>query len=131
LAVIESDLTPERIRSAAARVDQRLFEFTLAAAGDDDLSSGLDDLVRGRQHEVDALLVHEAGDQAENRSARQRQAELLADIFRIRPLAFPVAGTKRLRQLGADPRIPAFVAPVQDAGALGGVGAAANQALYT
>ena len=101
----------------------------LAAAGDDDLAAGRDDLVGGGQHEVDALLVHQAGDQAENRAARQRQAELLADVIGIGLLAFPVAGAERLRQLGADARIPALVDAVQDAGQLRRVGALAQQAL--
>jgi len=34
-------------RPAAVRVDQRLFDLGLAAAGNDDLPAGLDDLVRG------------------------------------------------------------------------------------
>ena len=129
LAVIEADGDPDRIRPAAVRIDQRLLDIRLAAAGDDDLSAGLDDLVGGGQHEVDALLMHEAGDQAENRPARYRKAELVADIIGIRALAFPVAGAERLRQLRADPRIPAFVDAVQYAGQLRGVGAAAQQAL--
>ena len=54
------------------RIDQRLFDLGLAAAGDDDLPAGLDDLVRGCQHEVDAFLMNEAGHQAENRAARYR-----------------------------------------------------------
>ena len=100
----------------------------LAAAGHHDLSAGLDDLVGGRQHEVDALLVHQTGDQAEQRTARQRQAELLADVIGVRLLAFPVAGGKGLRQLRAGAGIPAFVDAVQDAGQLRGVRAALQQA---
>ena len=128
LSVVETDGDPDRIRPAAVRIDQRLLDLGLAAAGDDDLAAGLDDLVGGGQHEVDALLMHQAGDQAENRTARQRQAELLADIIRVGVLAFPVARAKRLRQLGADPRIPAFVDAVQYPRQLRGVGAAAQQA---
>ena len=82
-------------------------------AGDDDLPAGLDDLVRGGQHEVDAFLMNETGDEAENRATRQRQTELLADVIRVRTLAFPVPGAKRLGQLGAYPGIPAFVDAVQ------------------
>ena len=129
LAVVEADRDPDRIGPAAMRIDQRLLDLGLAAAGDDDLAAGLDDLVGGRQHEIDALLMNQAGDQAENRTARQRQAELLADVIGIGALAFPVAGAERLRQLRADPRIPAFVDAVQYPGQLRGVGAAAKQAL--
>jgi hypothetical protein len=108
LAVIEADGDPDRIRPAAMRIDQRLFDRGLAAAGDDDLSAGLDDLVRGRQHEIDAFLMNQTGNKAENRTARQRQTELLADVIGVRALAFPVARAKRLRQLRADPRDPSF-----------------------
>ena len=88
----------------------------LAAAGDDNLSAGLDDLVGGMQHEVDALLVHEPGNQTENRTARHRETELLADVIGVGLLALPVAGAERLGQLCAGARIPAFVDAVQDAG---------------
>ena len=73
--------------------------------------------------------MNQAGDQAEDRPARYREPELLADIIGIGALAFPVAGAERLRQLRADPRIPAFVDAVQDPGQLRGVGALAQQAL--
>ena len=66
--------------------------------------------------------MNEAGDQAENRAARYREPELLADIVRVRLLAFPVAGAERLRQLGTRPRIPAFVDPVQYPCLLRGIG---------
>ena len=127
-AVVEADRDADRIRPAAMRVDQRLLDLGLAAAGDDDLAAGLDDLVGGRQHEVDALLVHEPGDQTEDRTARHRQPELLADVVGIGLLALPVAGAERLRQLRAEARIPAFVDAVQDAGQLRGVGAMPKQA---
>ena len=100
----------------------------LAAAGHHDLPAGLDDFVGGGQDEVDALLVNQAGDQAEQRTARQRQAELLADVVGIRLLAFPVAGAEGLRQMRAGAGIPAFVDAVQDAGQLRGVRAALQQA---
>ena len=101
----------------------------LAAAGHHDLSAGLDDLVGGGQYEIDALLMNQAGDQAENRPARQRQAELLADVIGVGLLALPIAGAERLRQLRAGARIPAFVDAVQDAGQLRGVRAEPQQAL--
>src|SRR3984885_14672574 len=129
LALIEADRAPDRVGSATAGIDQGLFDLGLAAAGDDDLSAGIDDLVRGRQHEVDAFLVNETGHEAEDRAARQRQTELLADIVRIGALAFPVSRAKRLRQLGADARIPALVDAVQYPGQLLGIGAAAKQTL--
>src|ERR1700730_15866449 len=72
--------------------------------------------------------MHETGDQTEYRAARQRQTELLADVIRVGLLALPVAGAKRLRQLGADPGIPGFVDAVQYARQLFGIGAAAEQA---
>ena len=53
----------------------------------------------------------------------------MADVVRVRPLAFPIPRAERLRQLGADPRIPAFVDPVQYARQLRGVRATAKQAL--
>src|SRR5712671_3056606 len=53
----------------------------------------------------------------------------MADIVRVGLLAFPIAGAKRLRQLGADPRIPAFVDAVQDARQLRRVRATTKQAL--
>ena len=123
--------TPIGIRPAAVRVDQRLFELRLAAAGDDDLSAGIDDLVGRRQHEIDALLVHQPGDQTEDRPARHRKPELAADIIGVGPLAVPVAGAERLRQLGAEARIPALVDAVQDAGQLRGVGTDAQQAFQS
>jgi len=36
--------TPDCVRPAAVRIDQCLFDLGLAAAGDDDLPAGLDDL---------------------------------------------------------------------------------------
>src|SRR4030081_96562 len=113
LTVIEADRDPDRVRSAAMRLDQRPFDLGLAAPGHDHLSCRLAALVRRRQHEIDALLMNQSGNEAENRTARQCETELLADVVRIGPLAFPVACAKRLRQLGADPRIPAFVDAVQ------------------
>ena len=43
--------------------------------------------------------MDETGDEAENRTAKYGQSELLADVVRIRLLAFPIAGAERLRQL--------------------------------
>src|ERR1700731_979258 len=93
------------------------------------IASGLEDLVGSRQHEIDALLMNQPRHEAEDRAARQRQAELLADVIGVRLLALPVAGGKRLRQLRTDPRIPAFVDAVQYSRQLLGIGAAAQQAL--
>src|SRR3984893_14305317 len=104
LPVVETDGDPDRIRPAAVRIDQGLLNLRLAAAGDDDLPSGLDDLVSGGQHEIDAFLMNEAGHEAEDRTAGQRQTELLADVVRVGSFALPVARSKRLRQLRADPR---------------------------
>src|SRR5260370_37668381 len=73
--------------------------------------------------------MNETGNQAENRTAGQRQTELLADVVRVRTLAFPIPGAKRLRQLGAHPRIPAFVDPVQYPRQLCRMGAASEQTL--
>src|SRR5665647_2708050 len=73
--------------------------------------------------------MNETGNEAENRAAGQRQTELLADVIGVRSLAFSVSRAERLRQLGADPRIPAFVDAVQYARQLLGIGAAAKQAL--
>ena len=50
---------------------------------------------------------------------------MLADIVGVGLLAFPVAGAEWLRQLRADPRIPAFVDAVQYSRQLRFVGAAA------
>ena len=124
LGVVEADGDADRVRPAAVRIDQRLFDLGLAAAGHHDLSAGLDDFVGGGQDEIDALLVHQAGDKAEQRSARQRQAELLADVIGIGLLAFPIAGGEGLRQMRAGAGVPAFVDAVQDAGQLRGVRAA-------
>src|SRR5258708_37967510 len=73
--------------------------------------------------------MSETGNQAENRTAGCREAELMAGVIRVRPFAFPVPRAERLRQLGADPRIPAFVDAVQYARKLLGIGTAAKQAL--
>ena len=108
LRVVEADGDRDRVRPAAMCVDQRLLDRGLARAGDDDLPAGVDDLVGGRQHEIDALLMHETRDQAEDRPARQRQPELLADIVRVRLLALPVAGAEGLRQLRRRSAGPSF-----------------------
>ncbi|MBA7615195.1 hypothetical protein ES703_22473 [subsurface metagenome] len=123
LAVVESDRDADRVGPPPVRLHQGIFDRRLAAAGDDDLPAGLDDLVRRRKHEIDALLVHETSDEAEDRPARDRQPELLADIVGIGLLAFPVAGPEGLRQLGAVAGIPAFIDAVQDSRELMGVGA--------
>ena len=128
LSVIEADGDPDRIRPAAMRIDQCLLDLRLTAAGHHDLPAGLDDLVGGGQYEVDALLVNQAGDQAENRPARQRQAKLLADVIGVCLLALPIAGAKRLRQLRAGARIPAFVDAVENASQLRGVRTEPEQA---
>src|ERR1700744_3271810 len=73
--------------------------------------------------------MNEARHQSEDRPARQREPELLAHIVGGRPLAFPVAGAEWLRQLRADPRVPAFVDAVQYPRQWRGVGAPAQQAL--
>src|ERR1039458_5286124 len=127
LAVVETDGDPDRIRSAAVRIDQCLLDIGLTAAGHDDLPAGFDDLVRGGQYQIDAFLMNETSNEAENRAARQRQTELLADVIRVCALAFPVPGAERLRQLGAHSRIPAFVDAVQYSRQLLGIGAAAKQ----
>ncbi len=113
------------------RVDQGLLERRLAGAGDHDLPAGVDDLVGRRQHEVDALLVHESRDDAEHRAAGDREPELLAHVIRIGSLAGPVAGAELLGELGAGTRVPALVDAVEDAGELGGVRAQAKQALQS
>jgi len=48
LAVIKPDDDADRIRPAAMRIDQRPLEMRLTAAGHDDLSAGIDNLIRGR-----------------------------------------------------------------------------------
>src|SRR6202795_1120994 len=73
--------------------------------------------------------MNETGNKAENRTAGQRQTELLADVVRVRTLAFPIPGAKRLCQLGAHPWIPAFVDAVQYPRQLCGIGAASEQTL--
>src|SRR6478735_3939828 len=73
--------------------------------------------------------MNEAGNQTENRAAGHRQAELMADVIGICALAFPVPGTKWMRQLRAHARVPALVDPVQYARQLFGIGAAAKQPL--
>jgi hypothetical protein len=72
--------------------------------------------------------MHQTSDKTEDRTARQRQPKLLADVVGVGLLALPIAGAERLRQLRAEARIPAFIDPVQDAGELRSVGAAAQQA---
>src|SRR5258706_8526548 len=73
--------------------------------------------------------MHETGNEAKDRTAGQRQTKLLSDVIRVRTLAFPVPRAERLRQLGADPRIPAFVDAVQYSRQLLGIGAAPKQTL--
>jgi len=111
------------------RLDKRFLELRFPAAGHDDLSASGNDAVGGRQHEVNALLMNKAGDEAKERSARQRKAKLLPHAIGVCTLRLPVARTERPRQLRADFRIPALVYAVQDSGELRGVGAAAKQAL--
>jgi hypothetical protein len=94
LAVIEADRDPERIGPPAMRVEQCLLEDVLASAGNDDLPAAINDLVGDGQHEVDALLMHEARDQCEHRAAGDRKSELRAKIVGVGALAVPVARTK-------------------------------------
>src|ERR1700737_5547104 len=108
LAGVEADGYPNRVRSAAAGIDQGLLGFGLAASGDDNLSAGFDDLVGGRQYEIDAFLMNQARDKAEDRTAGHGQSKLLADVICVGLLAVRVAGAKRLRQLRAESRIPAY-----------------------
>ena len=82
------------------RVNEGLFDLRFAAAGDDDLSAGINDLIGGGQYQIDAFLMNEARDQPENRAARQRQSELLADVIGVRAFAFPVSRAEWLRQFG-------------------------------
>ena len=111
------------------RIDQRPLDFGFAAAGDHNLAAGFDDLVGRRQHEVDALLVNQTRHQREDRPARYRKPELLADIIRVGPFAFPIAGAELLRQLRAGLRIPALVDAVQYSCQLPGIGANPQQTL--
>ena len=71
--------------------------------------------------------MHQTGNKAKQRTARQRQAELPADVIGVRLLTFPIAGGEGLRQLRAGAGIPAFVNAVQDAGQLRGVRATLQQ----
>ncbi len=103
----------------------------LAGAGDHDLTAGLDDLVGRREHEIDPLLVHQPRDDAEDRTARQRQPELPADIIGIGALADPVAGAKGLRELRISSRVPALIDAVQDPGQLMGVRPDPQQAFHS
>src|ERR1700737_1919252 len=73
--------------------------------------------------------MHKTGNEAEDRTAGQRQTELLANVIRVRTLAFPVSRAKRLGQLGAGPRVPAFVDAVQYSRQLLGIRAAPKQTL--
>src|SRR6185503_7182734 len=114
LAVIETDGDADRIRPATVRIDQRPLDFRFAAAGDDDLTAGFDDLVGRRQHEVDALLVNQTRHQRKNRSARYRKPELLAHIIRVGAFTLPIDGAELLRELRTGARVPAFVDAVQD-----------------
>src|ERR1700758_1644181 len=69
-----------RAWGAGGAIDQPLLKLRPARARHHDLPAGLDDLVRRGKHEVNALLVHEPRDEAEDRAARHGKAELLADI---------------------------------------------------
>ena len=129
LSVVESDGDADRIRPAAMGFNECLFDMRLAAAVDDDLPAGLDDLIGGGQHEIHAFLVHETGNEAEDRPAGQCQAKLLAHVIRVGALAFPIPRAKPLRQVGAGSGIPAFVDAVQYARQLRSIGATAEQAL--
>ena len=72
--------------------------------------------------------MNEAGDEAKERSARQRKAKLLPHVIGVLALRLPVARAELPRQLRADFRVPALVDAVQDSGELRCVGAAAKQA---
>lgn len=67
--------------------------------------------------------MHQAGNEAKDRTAGDRKAELLADVIGIGPLAFPIAGSEGVGKLRTRARIPALVDAVQDACQLRGVGA--------
>ena len=77
LAIVEADGDADGVGAAAMRLDQSLLDRGLAGAGDHDLAAGIDDLVGGRQHEVDALLMHQSRDEAEDRPARHRKPNCL------------------------------------------------------
>src|SRR3974377_2192695 len=74
--------------------------------------------------------MHQSRDQGEDRTARYRKPELLANIIGIGALAVPVSGRERLRQLGAEARVPAFIDAVEDAGELLRLGADAKQSFH-
>src|SRR6202043_2965606 len=97
VAVVESDIDPNRIRPSAVRPDKRFLELRFPAAGHDDLSASGNEGVGGRQHEVDALLMNEAGDEAKKWSARQRNTKLLPYAIDVRALRRPVACAERSR----------------------------------
>src|SRR5262249_43694107 len=64
----------------------------------------------------DPLLMHQARDQTEQRSARRRETEVAADAFGVGLLSLPIARFELLGEVRARARIPVLVDPVENAG---------------
>src|SRR6266481_4073994 len=72
--------------------------------------------------------MNQPGDEAKDRTARNREPELLPYIVGIGALAGPIACTEGLRQLRAEARVPTFIDAVDDSRQLRRVGTDAKQA---
>src|SRR3954468_18697388 len=83
LGVVEADLHSDRARRAHLRLQQRLLEPRFALACHDNLAARIDDRLRTLDHEVDALLVHQARHEREQGTSRDRQPELFPDIVGV------------------------------------------------
>ena len=79
--------------------------------------------------EVEALLVHQARHDAEQRPVRVPQAQTGAHGFGVGPLAAQVVRIEVVRQVRIAARIPAFVDAVDDAGQFAPRGPPLHQAM--
>ena len=131
IAVIEADIDGNRAGAAALRLHQRNLETGFTAAGHDDLSACGNDGVGGGEHEIDALLMDQTCNDAEQWPTRHRQPETLTNVIGIGAARFPFTGSEGAGQIGTDARIPGLIDAIEDAGQFARVGALAQQPFET
>jgi len=113
--LFEADECAHATRVAPGQRLHLRFHLRLAASDDDQLAAGRHDLWRHVAGDVQALLVHQAGDHREQRASGGRQAECTAHRVRIGGTTGPLTNAEVGLEVDVTTRVPAGVDAVDDA----------------
>ena len=95
---------------------EHVLGIRIAKAEYGDLTTPADDVTRGVGYDVQALLVHQSRDHAEQRAIGVLQTQPGAHQLGIRLLAGQVVRLEVVRQMRVAAWVPAFVDPIDNAG---------------